>query len=215
MNNSGKLNIERIFTITALLTIFLFLSLVFSTQAIYAAIWNKNELIGKPRHEKVDIELESYLLKDGKLTLVNDPTMIKAGEDTAYVPYIVNIGDKCNLRIRMFANTQKQKKINILKYCYGKNDSWIVSDGWFYLKTKFSSNAKIKICDGFKFPDEWNWKERENNILNITIEAEAVADEDMPPKTGDHNALYLYIGLAVISTISLLLILLNRRRRYR
>lgn len=191
--------------LAALILILLFL--FFLGESSYAATWNGNKLYGTAKYEKVDIELETYLMEDGRLVAIEDPTRIRAGDNTAYVPYIINIGEECNLRIRVYANTQKQKNINILKYCYGYQNKWISKNGWFYLKPKFEKHAKIKLCDGFNFPDDWKWQEEGNNLLSITIEAEAVNDEDIPPQTGDHTVLVMYLLTLTASLVMIILML--------
>ena len=112
---------------------------------------------------------------------------------------ITNLGSACNLRLRVYAKT-KDQDINILKYCYGWEDNWIKKDGWFYYRKPFEENESVAICRGFDFPNDWKW--RESNVLEVTVVAEAVADEpasDGVIRTGDDSRMGVWIAAGVIS----------------
>ena len=205
----NKLN-RRIITII-MMGLFIFTVQILSSGTAYAAFFD--DLHGTPKSEKVDIDVESYRDNDGNLEKIPELVRIKAGDDTSYIPVIVNKGIACNLRIRVYANTGK-KKIDILKYCYGFEDNWSYEDGWFYCRERFEKNERIRICEGFFFPDEWEW--RKCNLLDITVEAEAVADEDMPDTvaTGDGSRPPLIYGcIALVSIFTALMIYFRRRKK--
>lgn len=178
-----------------------------------------DNLKGSAHKGKVKISVESFQEKDGALKKVKGVVRIKEGSDTSYIPIITNKGDECNLRLRIYARNG-EKKINIVKYCYGFEGSWIRKDGWFYYKKAFEKNESTQICSGFHFPAEW--KAKECNLLSITVDAEAVADEDLPndnnkgsdsfhtPKTGDDSKLPLYLIALILSLIG---ILITRRKK--
>lgn len=168
------------------------------TSAFAGTAWDS--LKGSPKKDKsVSVEVKTYTkTDDGKLKLLPDLSRIKAGDDTTYIPVIKNTGNTSNLRIRLYAKNGN-KQINILKYCYGYEGEWDKKDGWFYLKTPFKAGGEYRICEGFHFPEDWNWQE--NNILDVTVDAEAVQDE--PAKedahkvtsvlTGDTNKTFIWI----------------------
>lgn len=189
-----------------------FIMICLSAVNAYAASSDFSSLHGEPKSGTVDIEVESYRDDDGKLERCPDIVRIKAGDNTSYIPVIVNRGSECNLRIRVYAGAGEQR-INILKYCYGFEDSWIYEGGWFYYRKAFEINERARICDGFYFPDEWKW--RQCNVLDITVEAEAVSDEDMPEsavRTGDDS---LVFGCAAVAATALfVLIVMSVRRKY-
>ena len=135
---------------------------------------------------------------------------IRAGDETSYIPVITNEGSECSLRLKIYAKTENQD-INILKYCYGWEDNWIKKDGWFYYKKPFEKNESVEICRGFYFPDEWQW--RVCNVMSITVDAEAVADEPENigiVKTGDETDIGL---LLLILGASLLAVIITGRKR--
>lgn len=205
----NKLNM-RIITII-MTSMFIFTVQILSAGTAYAAFFDG--LHGTPKSEKVDIEVESYRDNDGNLEKTPELVRIKAGDDTSYIPVIVNKGIACNLRIRVQANTGK-KKINILKYCYGFEDNWSYEDGWFYCRQRFEKDKRIRICEGFHFPDEWEW--RKCNLLDITVEAEAVADEDMPDAvtTGDDSRSILIYGcIALVSIFTAFMVYFRGRKK--
>lgn len=154
-----------------------------SVTVSHASIWD--HLTGTPKKSKqVSVEVKTFRVtntEDGNKTKTMEElpglSRIKAGDDSSYMPVIKNTGNTCDLRIRLYANAGEDK-VNILKYCYGYQGSWEYKDGWFYLKEPFKKDRSYTICDGFHFPEDWNY--RENNRLDVTVEAEAVQQE---PKT--------------------------------
>lgn len=183
-----------------LIIVSVFLIALGSIQAAYGAPSDFNNLKGKETAGKVKISVESYQEVNGQLVSTPGMVRIKVGDDTSYIPVITNNGSDCNLRLRVYANTG-DKSINILKYCYGWQDNWTMKDNWFYYKKQFEKDESVEICRGFKFPDEWQW--RECNIMGITVEAEAVADEDAAMgrivKTGDNTHASLLVALMLLS----------------
>ena len=98
-----------------------------------------------------------------------------------------------------------------MKYCYGWEDNWIKKDGWFYYKKPFEKNESVEICKGFYFPDEWQW--RVCNVMGITVDAEAVADEPENigiVKTGDDSNMIIWL-LAGLSAAAILIITGRKR----
>lgn len=176
----------------------------------FAAPSDFEDLTGEGKSGKVKISVTSYQEKDGDLVRVPELVRIRAGDETSYIPVITNEGSECSLRLRMYAKTEHQD-INILKYCYGWEDNWIKKDGWFYYKKPFEKNESVEICRGFYFPDEWQW--RVCNVMSITVDAEAVADEPENigiVKTGDETDIGL---LLLILGASLLIVLIAGRKR--
>lgn len=176
----------------------------------FAAPSDFEDLTGEGKSGKVKISVTSYQEKDGELILVPELVRIRAGDETSYIPVITNEGSECSLRLRIYAKTEKQD-IDILKYCYGWEDNWIKKDGWFYYKKPFEKNESVEICRGFYFPDEWQW--RVCNVMGITVDAEAVADEPENigiVKTGDETDIEL---LLLILGASLLIVLITGRKR--
>lgn len=149
-------------------------AILLSAAFVYAASSDFKDLTGEPSKGGLDISLESFQMKNGTLAEVPELVRIRAGESTSYVPVLTNHGDACQIRLKLYAETEQQK-VDILKYCYGFEDRWEQEDGWFYYKKPFEEGERVEICQGFRFPDEWHWKEC--NILGVTVEAEAVADE--------------------------------------
>lgn len=189
--------------------IFIILSL--GVQSSYAAASDFAGLKGEGKSGKVKISVHSYQEKDGIKYGTPELVRIKAGERTSYVPVITNKGEACSLRLRVYAKTRTQN-INILKYCYGWEDKWIYKDDWFYYKKTFDKGESVEICQGFDFPTEWKW--RISNVMGITVDAEAVADEPVSPetvRTGDESNLKLWAGLVAGSVLALSI--LWRRRR--
>ena len=181
-----------------ILAVFLMLFCMNADSALAAASDFEN-LIGAERSGKVNISVESYQEKDGALYKTPELVLIKAGDKTSYVPVITNLGSECSLRLRVYAKTKNQD-INILKYCYGWEDNWIKKDGWFYYRKPFEENESVAICRGFDFPSDWKW--RESNVLDVTVEAEAVADEPAAHgvvRTGDDSRMGVWIAAGVIS----------------
>lgn len=176
----------------------------------FAAPSDFEDLTGEGKSGKVKISVTSYQEKDGDLVRVPELVRIRAGDETSYIPVITNEGSECSLRLRIYAKTEKQD-IDILKYCYGWEDNWIKKDGWFYYKKPFEKNESVEICRGFYFPDEWQW--RVCNVMGITVDAEAVADEPENigiVKTGDETDIEL---LLLILGASLLIVLITGRKR--
>lgn len=181
-----------------ILAVFLMLFCMNADFALAAAS-DFEDLNGTARSGKVKISVESYQEKDGALVETPALVRIKAGDKTSYIPVITNLGSECNLRLRVYAKTET-RSINILRYCYGWEDNWIFKDGWFYYRKPFEENESVAICRGFDFPSDWKW--RESNVLEVTVEAEAVADEpaaDGVVKTGDDSRIGVWIAAGVIS----------------
>lgn len=181
-----------------ILAVFLMLFCMNADSALAAASDFEN-LSGAEKSGKVSISVESYQEKEGVLYKAPNLVRIKAGDKTSYVPVIRNIGSECSLRLRVYAKTEKGS-INILSCCYGWEDNWIKKDGWFYYRKPFEENESVAICKGFDFPSDWKW--RESNVLEVTVEAEAVADEpaaDGVVRTGDDSRMGLWIAAGVIS----------------
>ena len=192
-----------------LLAVF-FIAMSFTARPAFAAPSDFENLTGEGRSGKVNISVTSYQEKDGELVTVPELVRIRAGDETSYIPVITNEGSECSLRLRVYAKTEKQD-INILKYCYGWEDNWIKKDGWFYYKKPFEKNESVEICKGFYFPDEWQC--RVSNVMGITVDAEAVADEPENigiVKTGDETDIEL---LLLILGASLLIVLITGRKR--
>lgn len=179
-------------------------------QPAFAAPSDFEDLTGEGKSGKVKISVTSYQEKGGDLVRVPELVRIRAGDETSYIPVITNEGSECSLRLRVYAKTEKQD-IDILKYCYGWEDNWIKKDGWFYYRKPFEKNESVEICKGFYFPDEWQW--RVCNVMGITVDAEAVADESENigiVKTGDETDIGL---LLLILGASLLIVLITGRKR--
>lgn len=192
-----------------LLAVF-FIAVSFTARPAFAAPSDFEDLTGEGKSGKVKISVTSYQEKDGDLILVPELVRIRAGDETSYIPVITNEGSECSLRLKVYAKTEKQD-IDILKYCYGWEDNWIKKDGWFYYKKPFEKNESVEICRGFYFPDEWQW--RVCNVMGITVDAEAVADEPENigiVKTGDETDIEL---LLLILGASLLIVLIAGRKR--
>lgn len=192
-----------------LLAVF-FIAMSFTARPAFAAPSDFEDLTGEGKSGKVKISVTSYQEKDGDLVRVSELVRIRAGDETSYIPVITNEGSECSLRLRVYAKTEHQD-INILKYCYGWEDNWIKKDGWFYYKKPFEKNESVEICRGFYFPDEWQW--RVCNVMGITVDAEAVADEPENigiVKTGDETDIEL---LLLILGASLLIVLITGRKR--
>ena len=192
-----------------LLAVF-FIAMSFTASPAFAAPSDFEDLTGEGKSGKVKISVTSYQEKDGDLVRVPELVRIRAGDETPYIPVITNEGSECSLRLRIYAKTENQD-IDILKYCYGWEDNWIKKDGWFYYKKPFEKNESVKICKGFYFPDEWQW--RVCNVMGITVDAEAVADEPENigiVKTGDETDIGL---LLLILGASLLIVLITGRKR--
>ena len=192
-----------------LLAVF-FIAMSFTARPAFAAPSDFEDLTGEGKSGKVKISVTSYQEKDGDLVRVPELVRIRAGDETSYIPVITNEGSECSLRLRIYAKTENQD-INILKYCYGWEDNWIKKDGWFYYKKPFEKNESVEICKGFYFPDEWQW--RVCNVMGITVDAEAVADEPENigiVKTGDETDIGL---LLLILGASLLIVLITGRKR--
>ena len=181
-----------------ILAVFLMLFCMNADSALAAASDFEN-LIGAERSGKVNISVESYQEKDGVLYKTPELVLIKAGDKTSYIPVITNLGSECSLRLRVYAKTET-RSINILRYCYGWEDNWIFKDGWFYYRKPFEERESVEICRGFDFPNEWKW--RVENVMDVTVEAEAVADEhpaDGIIRTGDDSRMGLWIAAGLIS----------------
>ena len=192
-----------------LLAVF-FIAMSFTARPAFAAPSDFEDLTGEGKSGKVKISVTSYQEKDGDLVRVPELVRIRAGDETSYIPVITNEGSECSLRLRIYAKTENQD-INILKYCYGWEDNWIKKNGWFYYKKPFEKNESVEICKGFYFPDEWQW--RVCNVMGITVDAEAVADEPENigiVKTGDETDIEL---LLLILGASLLIVLIVGRKR--
>ena len=192
-----------------LLAVF-FIAMSQLARPAFAAPSDFEDLTGEGKSGKVKISVTSYQEKDGDLVRVSELVRIRAGDETSYIPVITNEGSECSLRLRMYAKTEHQD-INILKYCYGWEDNWIKKDGWFYYKKPFEKNESVEICKGFYFPAEWQW--RVCNVMGITVDAEAVADEPENigiVKTGDETDIGL---LLLILGASLLIVLIAGRKR--
>ena len=192
-----------------LLAVF-FIALSFTARPAFAAPSDFEDLTGEGKSGKVKISVTSYQEKDGDLVRVPELVRIRAGDETSYIPVITNEGSECSLRLRIYAKTENED-IDILKYCYGWEDNWIKKDGWFYYKKPFEKNESVEICKGFYFPDEWQW--RVCNVMSITVDAEAVADEPENVgivKTGDETDIGL---LLLILGASLLIVLITGRKR--
>lgn len=192
-----------------LLAVF-FIAMSQLARPAFAAPSDFEDLTGEGKSGKVKISVTSYQEKGGDLVRVPELVRIRAGDETSYIPVITNEGSECSLRLRIYAKTEKQD-IDILKYCYGWEDNWIKKDGWFYYKKPFEKNESVEICRGFYFPDEWQW--RVCNVMGITVDAEAVADEPENigiVKTGDETDIGL---LLFILGASLLIVLITGRKR--
>ena len=192
-----------------LLAVF-FIAMSQLARPAFAAPSDFEDLTGEGKSGKVKISVTSYQEKDGELVRVPELVRIRAGDETSYIPVITNEGSECSLRLRVYAKTEKQD-IDILKYCYGWEDNWIKKDGWFYYRKPFEKNESVEICKGFYFPDEWQW--RVCNVMGITVDAEAVADEPENigiVKTGDETDIEL---LLFILGASLLIVLITGRKR--
>ena len=192
-----------------LLAVF-FIAMSQLARPAFAAPSDFEDLTGEGKSGKVKISVTSYQEKDGDLVRVPELVRIRAGDETSYIPVITNEGSECSLRLRIYAKTEKQD-IDILKYCYGWEDNWIKKDGWFYYKKPFEKNESVEICKGFCFPDEWQW--RVCNVMSITVDAEAVADEPENigiVKTGDETDIEL---LLLILGANLLIVLITGRKR--
>ena len=192
-----------------LLAVFLIV-MSFTARPAFAAPSDFEDLTGKGKSGKVKISVTSYQEKDGKLVTVPELVRIRAGDETSFIPVITIEGSECSLRLRVYAKTEKQD-INILKYCYGWEDNWIKKDGWFYYKKPFEKNESVEICKGFYFPDEWQW--RVCNVMGITVDAEAVADEPETigiVKTGDDSNMIIWL-LAGLSAAAILIITGRKR----
>ena len=192
-----------------LLAVF-FIAMSQLARPAFAAPSDLEDLTGEGKSGKVKISVTSYQEKDGYLVRVPELVKIRAGDETSYIPVITNEGSECSLRLRIYAKTENQD-IDILKYCYGWEDNWIKKDGWFYYKKPFEKNESVEICKGFYFPDEWQW--RVCNVMGITVDAEAVADEPENigiVKTGDETDIEL---LLLILGASLLIVLITGRKR--
>lgn len=192
-----------------LLAVF-FIAMSQLARPAFAAPSDFEDLTGEGKSGKVKISVTSYQEKDGDLVRVPELVRIRAGDETSYIPVITNEGSECSLRLKIYAKTENQD-INILKYCYGWEDNWIKKDGWFYYKKPFEKNESVEICRGFYFPDEWQW--RVCNVMSITVDAEAVADEPENigiVKTRDETDIGL---LLLILGASLLAVIITGRKR--
>lgn len=192
-----------------LLAVF-FIAVSLLVQPAFAAPSDFEGLTGEGKSGKVKISVTSYQEKDGELVTAPELVRIRAGDETSFIPVITNEGSECSLRLRVYAKTEKQD-INILKYCYGWEDNWIKKDGWFYYKKPFEKGERVEICKGFYFPDEWQW--RVCNVMGITVDAEAVADEPEQigiVKTGDNSNLIIWL-LAGLSAAAILMIAGRKR----
>ena len=200
---------EYLHRLPVILAVFLMLFCMNADFALAAAS-DFEDLNGTARSGKVKISVESYQEKDGALVETPELVRIKAGDKTSYVPVITNLGSECSLRLRVYAKTKNQD-INILKYCYGWEDNWIKKDGWFYYRKPFEKNESVEICKGFYFPDEWQW--RVCNVMGITVDAEAVADEPDNigiVKTGEDSNMIIWLLLGI--SAAAILIITGRKR---
>ena len=186
-----------------LLAVFLIV-MSFTVRPAFAAPSDFEDLTGEGKSGKVKISVTSYQEKDGELILVPELVRIRAGDETSYIPVITNEGSECSLRLRVYAKTEKQD-IDILKYCYGWEDNWTYKDDWFYYKKPFEENESVEICQGFDFPQEWQW--RVSNVMGITVEAEAVADEEPGSvgavKTGDDTEIWIWALITAASFVGI------------
>lgn len=175
-----------------------------------SAFWNS--LKGEPKKSKnVSIEVSTLHVKEnGEVEKIPGLVRIGEGDDTSYIPIIKNIGKTCHLRMRLYAYAG-DKKIDIPKYCYGFEKRWDKKDGWYYLKTPFAKNTEYAICDGFHFPKEWDYKD--HNRLDVTIEAEAVQNENNVTPTGDNKEIYVYLIFSGIVIIALTVAVYQKRKQ--
>lgn len=199
------------YVLSFFLAVFMMLSGVVSVSAD-TSIWD--HLKGSPKKDKnVSVEVKTYHQdKDGNLTELPGLLRIWEGDDTSYIPVIKNTGKKSDLRIRLYAKSG-DKKVNILKWCYGYEDTWTYKkDGWFYLKKPFDAGQEYLICKGFHFPADWDYAE--NNILDVTVEAEAVQQE--PDKdgvdTGDNGSPLSLIFFSGLLVTAFVLVGISRRK---
>lgn len=177
-----------------------------------ATIDSFSELSGSPQSGKVKIELGSFKNEDGRFVTHPKKLRMTVGETSSYIPVIKNIGEKCNLRIKLYAKSGDES-IDIMKYCFGFEDDWILDEGWFYYKKELDKDETIKICDGFYFPDEWKW--RACNVLDVTVEAEAIADEDVRGvKTGDRYQMKMLMAILLIASLTTGLLLVRGGKNY-
>lgn len=192
-----------------LLAVF-FIAMSFTARPAFAVSSDFENLTGEGKSGKVKISVTSYQEKGGDLVRVPELVRIRAGDETSYIPVITNEGSECSLRLRVYAKTEHQD-IDILKYCYGWEDNWIKKDGWFYYKKPFEKNESVEICRGFYFPDEWQW--RVCNVMGITVDAEAVADEPASyeiVKTGDDSNMIIWLLLGI--SAAAILMIAGRKR---
>ena len=126
----------------------------------------------------VDIELEEYMFKDGKLCLWENPNhYILPGESVSKIPRIYNFGNDCYIRADIqFMNTP----ITELSL-YGMSENWIwASDGYYYYKNILPSGEIVDLFEGFNVPDNLDEATQETEF-NINVLVEAVQSENFTP----------------------------------
>ena len=126
----------------------------------------------------VDVELEEYTLKDGKLCLWEDPHhYVLPGESISKIPRIYNFGNDCYIRADIqFINTP----ITELSL-YGMSENWILApDGYYYYKEIVPSGDFVNLFEGFVVPANLDENTQETEF-NIHVFVEAVQSENFTP----------------------------------
>lgn len=98
--------------------------------------------------------------------------------EISYIPEITNNAESCYLRVKILANT-KSGSIDITQYIYGLNDKWEMIGDYIYLKEPMEYGEKSILCDGFYFPEEWEYLNE--NKLSVFISAEAIQEANFIP----------------------------------
>lgn len=132
----------------------------------------------------VNIGIEEYTMTGSGDMICKPVTKVRFGSEVSYIPRVTNYAEACYVRATLSADTGIGK-INILKNCTGIKDGWIKKGDYIYYIYPLKENCSTDICEGFRVPEDWNYKK--SNDMTVSICAEAVQARNFMPDFSSEN----------------------------
>ena len=126
----------------------------------------------------VNIGVEEYTMTGSGEMVCKPVTKVRFGSEVSYIPRVTSYAEACYVRVGLSADTGAGK-IDILKNCTGIKDGWIKKGDFIYYRYPLAENCSADLCEGFRVPEDWDYKK--SNDMTVSICAEAVQARNFMP----------------------------------
>lgn len=119
----------------------------------------------------IDVKVAAYMMKEGRVVMMQDDTVIDRYGEVSYIPRIINKGESCYVRVKIRADIGLGRDMDIADKLCGVNHKWQMKGGYLYYTEPLSSEKSIDICRGFKVPEQWEPLKKKKMNVNVTVDA--------------------------------------------